>query len=310
MATTGETPGAQNGPSARTNAVPRHRRQSGTALDASAWSVQPFLAYARLLARYHRHRVVQIERLGSLLRQGRRVVLVGNHVLDVTDALLFTAAVLERYGRIPRFIGHENFIFGLPGLRGLAAQYGMIPSRHMQEAGAALRRDGLLMLYPGSGSEAARRIYRAEPYRLKWENRFGFLRLALRYDAEIVFVAAVGIDEMYYQSRFEMPPWLLRRFSAERYRGSHLQFGLLGPHLLPTLLPLPVQITHVVSRPLDLGDRAAARHSRATLAALHGRIWEQCQSLLTRALALRARTAPPLDRAVRAGERMLQRFGI
>jgi hypothetical protein len=290
--------------------VPRQKRPSGTALDAGAWSVRPFLAYARLLARYHRHRVVQIERLGSLLRQGRRVVLVGNHVLDVTDALLFTAALLELYGRIPRFIGHENFIFGLPGLRGLAARYGMIPSRHMQEAGAALRHDGLLMLYPGSGSEAARRIYRAEPYRLKWENRFGFLRLALRYDAEIVFVAAVGIDEMYYQSRFEIPPWLLRRFSAERYRGSHLQFGLFGPHLLPTLLPLPVQITHVVSHPLDLGDRAAARHSRATLAALHGRIWEECQALLTRALARRARAAPPLDRVVRAGEQVLQRFGI
>jgi hypothetical protein len=139
-----------------------------------------------------------------------------------------------------------------------------------------------LMLYPGSGSEAARRDYFAEPYSLKWENRFGFLRLALRYDAEIVFVGAVGIDEMYYQSRREIPPWLLRRFSADRYRGSHLQFGLLGPHLLPTVLPLPVQITHVVSRPFDLGDREAARHSRSALAELQRHIWDQSQSLLTR----------------------------
>ena len=286
------------------------QHQSGARIDTSVWHLQLFLAYARFLARYHRHRVVHIERLDALLQRGRRVVLVGNHVLDVTDALLFTAALLERFGRIPCFIGHENFIFGLPGLRELATQYGMIPSRHMQEAGDALRRDGLLMLYPGSGSEAARRNYRSEPYRLKWENRFGFLRLALRYDAEIVFVAAVGIDEMYYQSRFEIPPWLLRRLSAERYRGSHLQFGLLGPHLLPTLLPLPVQITHVVSHPFDLGDRAAARHSRSALAALQRHIWDQSQSLLTRALALRARTAPRLDRAVRAGERMLQRIGL
>ncbi len=288
----------------------RQHGPSGTPLDADSWGVQPFLAYARLLAHYHRHRVLHIERLGRLLRQGRRVVLVGNHVLDVTDALLFTAALLERYGRIPRFIGHENLIFGLPGLRTLAAQYGMIPARHMREATDALRRDGLLMLYPGSGSEAARRIYRLEPYRLKWENRFGFLRLALRYDADVVFVAAVGIDEMYYQSSLEIPAWLLQRFSAERYRGSHLQFGLLGPHLLPTLLPLPVQITHVVSRSLDLGDRAAARHSRAALAALHRRIWEECQSLLTRAVAQRERSAPPLDRALRAGEAMLQQLGI
>lgn len=56
-----------------------------------------------------------------------------------------------------------------------------------------------------------------------------------------------GSTQMYYQSSLETPLWLLRLFSAERYRGSRLQFGVLGPHLLPTLLPLPVQITHVVS---------------------------------------------------------------
>jgi 1-acyl-sn-glycerol-3-phosphate acyltransferase len=272
--------------------------------------VRAFLAYAHLLARYHRHRVLHLERLGSLLQQGRRVVLVGNHALDVLDPLLFTAALIGRYGRIPPFIGHENLIFRLPGLGELAKRYQMIPSRHMREAVAALRTSGLLMLYPGSGSEAARRSYRDEPYRLQWEKRFGFLRLALRDDAEILFVAAVGIDEMYYQSSLEMPLWLLRLFSAERYRGSRMQFGVLGPHLLPTLLPFPVQITHVVSKPLDLGDRVAARRSRAALTQLHRRVVEQCQALLDAAVAHRERDAPLLDRAVRAGERLLLRIGV
>ena len=279
-------------------------------LDPSGWAARPFLAYAGMLARYHRHRVLHIERIGTMLENGKRIVLVGNHVLDVTDALLFTAALLERYGRIPRFVGHENLIFGLPGLRELASRYGMVPSRHMKEAARALRDNGMLMLYPGSGSEAARRDYWDEPYRLKWEGRFGFLRLALRYEAEIVFVAAVGIDEMYYQSRRSIPPWLLRRFSAERYRGSRFQMGLIGPHLLPTVFPLPVQITHVVSRPLELGDRAAARRSRSALARMHRGLWEKCQSLLDAAVARRERSAPLLDRAVRAGEHALHRAGV
>ena len=272
--------------------------------------VRLFLGYARALARYQRHRVLHLQRLGSLLAQGRRVVLVGNHVLDVLDPLLFTAVLIDRWGRIPHFIGHENFVFRLPGLAQIAKRYQMIPSRHMGEAAAALRRDGLLMLYPGSGSEAARRSYRDEPYRLKWENRFGFLRLALRYDAELLFVAAIGIDEMYYQSSWEMPLWLLRLFSGERYRGSRLQFGMLGPHLVPTLLPFPVQITHDISRPLDLGDRAAARRSRTALARLHERVTAQCQSFLDAAVARRDRDAPALDRAVRAGERLLQSLGV
>jgi hypothetical protein len=282
----------------------------GLHLDQKDPLVRVFLTYASVLARYHQHRVLHLERLGSLLQRGQRVVLVGNHVLDVLDPLLFTAALIDRYGRIPHFIGHENLIFRLPGLGALARRYQMIPSRHLREAAAALRASGLLMLYPGSGSEAARRSYRDEPYRLQWQTRLGFLRLALRYDAEIVFVAAVGIDEMYYQSSVRIPPWLLRLFSAERYEGSRMQFGVLGPHFVPTLLPFPVQITHVVSKPLQLGDRTAARRSHAALAELHRRIVAQCQALLDAAVAQRERDAPVLDRALRAGERFLQRIGV
>jgi hypothetical protein len=272
--------------------------------------VRVFLAYARMLARYHRHRVRHLDRLGALLRKGRRVVLVGNHVLDVLDPLLFTAALIDRYGRLPHFVGHENLIFRLPGLGDLARRYQMIPSRHMRETAAALRTTGLLMLYPGSGSEAARRIYRDAPYRLEWEKRLGFLQLALRYDAEILFVAAVGIDEMYYQSSLPIPLWLLRLFAAERYQGSRMQFGVLGPHVVPTVLPFPVQITHVVSKPLALGDRAAARRSRTALVRLHRRVVARCQSLLDAAVARRERDAPLLDRIIRGGERLAQRIGI
>jgi hypothetical protein len=272
--------------------------------------VRLFLAYARALARYHGHRVLHLERLGSLLRRGRRVVLVGNHALDVLDPLLFTAALIDRYGRLPHFVGHENLVFRLPGLGALAKRHRMIPSRRMRETAAALHTSGLLMLYPGSGSEAARRSYRDEPYRLKWEKRLGFLQLALRYDAEILFVAAVGIDEMYYQSSLRTPTWLLRRFSAERYAGSRMQFGVLGPHVVPTLLPFPVQITHIVSNPLDLGDRARARRSRATLARLHERVVDECQAFLDTAVARRDRDAPLLDRFIRRGERIAQRIGI
>lgn len=283
---------------------------TGIPIARDDWLAQPFLAYARLFARYHRHEVVHLERIGALLRAGRRVVLVGNHVLDVLDPLLFTAAMLDRYGRVPHFIGHENLIFGMPGLGQLARSYGMIPSRRMEETDRALAEDGLLMLYPGSGSEAARRVYRDEPYRLLWANRFGFLRLALRHDAEVVFVAAVGIDEMYYQSSLAMPEMLLRVLGSERYAGSRMQFGLLGPHVIPGLVPLPVKITHVVSEPLDLGDRAAARRGTRALRELHGRVWRTCQALLDREIAQRHRRSDWLDRGVRGVEGVLQKIGL
>ena len=78
------------------------------------------------------------------------------------------------------------------------------------------------MLFPGAGREAALRSFRTEPCRLDWEGRAGFLRLALDCDAEVVFVATVGSEEMYYQSRLPAPSLLRHAFSAERYRGAQL----------------------------------------------------------------------------------------
>ena len=272
--------------------------------------IRSFLAYARLLGRYHQYRVLHLERLESLLRQGRRVVLVSNHALDIIDPLLFTTTLIDRCGCMPYFIGHENMVFDAPGLGDLAKRFHMVPSRRMEDSVQALQTGGLLMLYPGSGSEAALRSYRDEPYRLKWDDRLGFLQLALRCDAELIFVAAVGIDEMYYQSAMEIPHWLLRLNSAERYIGSRMQFGALGPHFLPTLGTFPVQLRHVVSKPIDLGDRVAALNNPAVLQQLHRRVVTRCQRLLTAAVARRDTDAPLLDRTVRAGERLLQRIGL
>lgn len=287
----------------------RRRRSPGIKLDPQDWVVRPFLAYANALRTYHSHRVLHLERIQSLIDQRRRIVLVGNHVLDMLDPLMLVSVLLEECGCVPCFIGHENLVFGFPGLREIALRHGMIPSRRMEEAAAALRRDGMLMLYPGSGSEAARRVYRDEPYRLKWSKRMGFLRLALENEAELVFVAAVGIDEMYYQSSLEMPAPLLTLTKSQRYKGARVQFGLFGPHLLPALFPLPVQITHVLSEPLDLGDRRAALRDRRALSRLHRRVWRQCQQFLHDAVRAREYDAPVIDRAIRGGQRILHRLG-
>jgi 1-acyl-sn-glycerol-3-phosphate acyltransferase len=289
------------------------RFPAGVPVDPRALVPRLLLGYAGFLARYHRHRIRHLERLEHVLRTGRRIVLVGNHVLDLADPLLFVAALVRRYRRAPHFIGHENIIFHVPGLRELATGWGVIPSRRMEEAADALERDGLLMLFPGAGTEAVLRRFRDEPYRLKWEGREGFLRLALAHDAEVLFVGAVGTEEMYYQSRIPTPDWILALFNAgdpTRYHGAPLTFGLLGPHLLPATFPLPVQLTHDVSPPLDLGDREEARCDPAALDALHARVWAECQAFLDAAVARREREAPCTDRLVRGVERVLQVIGV
>jgi 1-acyl-sn-glycerol-3-phosphate acyltransferase len=266
-----------------------------------------------MLGRYHRHQVVHLQRLRRLLRSNHPVLLVGNHALDIVDPLLFLATVFRKLHRVPHFVGHENGWFRVPVLRDISARFGVIPSRRPEEAVAALRRDGFLMLYPGSIREAGMRSYRDEPYRLKWEGRTGFLRVALEADAEIVFVAALGSDEAYFQSVLPTPELLIRLINAgdsTRYRGMPLTFGLLGLHLVPGVFPLPVRLTHVIAKPLDLGDRERARHDPQVLAELHARVWSDCQRFLDRVVADRARYSDPIDRSIRGAQRVLQDIGL
>ncbi len=272
-----------------------------------------FLAAADALARYHRHHVLHVERLARLFDGGRRVVVVGTHTLDIVDPLLFCATVYRQLGRVLRFIGHEKGWFRIPLLRDVSARFQVIASRKPEETLAALRRDGFLMLYPGANREAAMRSYRDEPYRLKWEGRMGYLRTALEADAEIVFVAAIGSDEMYYQSLIPTPERLigwLNGGDAVRYRGARLTFGMLGAHLVPGLFPWPVQLTHVVSEPIVLGDRARARRDPEALAALHESVWAECQAFLDGWVKRRDAHSDALDGAIRSLQGLLQRAGL
>ena len=312
MQRTGSGAGARVGAEAAARRRRGQRPVAGVELDPHGWPPAPLVALGGALARYHRHRVEHLERLGRVLRAGRRVVLVGNHALDVVDPLLFITAVLRRYRRVPRFMAHQSW-FRLPVLDRFSAQYRIVPSRNMEAAAEALVRDGFLMLYPGGVWEAAMRSYRDEPYHLVWDGRSGFLRLALEHDAEVLFVAAVGNDEMYYQSRLPAPEAVVRLADAghgARYRGARLRLGLLGVQLFPGIWPLPVQVTHVVSNPIPLGDRALARSDPEALAALHRAVWRRCQAFLTRAVSRRERSADLADLAIRTGQRFLHRLGV
>jgi 1-acyl-sn-glycerol-3-phosphate acyltransferase len=291
----------------------RAGRVSGAPIDLEAWPTRLFFGLADALGSYHRHQVVNLGRLRRLLRSDRPVLLVGNHALDIVDPLLLLATIFRKLHRVPRFIGHRNGWFNVPVLREISARFQIVPSNHPEEAEAALRRDGFLMLYPGAIREAGMRSYRDEPYRLKWEGRTGFLRLALAADAEVVFVAALGSDEAYYQSVLPTPETLIGLINGgdgARYRGMRLRFGLLGMHLVPGLLPFPVRLTHVIAKPLDLGDRERARRDPEALAELHGRVWDDCQRFLDRVVADRARYTDTLDRSVRGAERVLERIGL
>ena len=262
------------------------------------------------LRRYHRHRVAGLSHLTDALALGRPVVLVGNHCLDLVDPLMLTVAVYRATGRVLRFIAHGNLFFTIPVLRTLAPIWGLIPNRNAALADAALREEGALMLYPGSGTEAILRRYRREPYILKWDGKLGFVELAARHRATVLFVAGVGIDELYYQTDVPTPASMVRYANAgdaEYYRGARLQLGAAGLHLLPGILPFPVRVTHVISPPLDLDPELDPDDPEAVARAQLG-LWAESQALLDE--AVRTRESDPLDGVCRSAMSWLQRLGV
>jgi hypothetical protein len=110
-----------------------------------------------------------------------------------------------------------------------------------------------------------------------------------------------------------MPDALTRLVNGgdgDRYRGMRLAFGVLGAHLVPGLFPLPVRLTHVIAKPLDLGDREQARRDPQALEALHARVWSECQQFLDRVVADRERHSDALDGSIRSAQGLLQRLGL
>ena len=85
---------------------------------------------------------------------------------------------------------------------------------------------------------------------------------------------------------------------------------MLGAHLVPGLFPWPVHLTHVVSEPIVLGDRARARRDPKALAALHESVWAECQAFLDGWVKRRGRYSDGLDRSIRSMQALLQRAGL
>ena len=270
-------------------------------------------AWGAALRIWHRHEVHGLEHLRAALASGKPVLMAGNHVLDVSDPLMLTVAIHQELGRVVSAIGHEMLFFQLPGMRSLTrASATIIPSRHPALAERILRREGALLVYPGAGQEAALRSYRREPYTLKWYGRLGFVELALRTGAQVLFVAGVGIDEMYYQTDWQVPHALLGLLGDaywSEYRGMRVQIGAAGLHLIPGVFPLPVRVTHTISPPLAL-EAGVDPDDREALERAQVRLWSDCQGFLDQAVAKRDADGDWLDRALRTGMRGLERIGV
>lgn len=216
------------------------------------------------LARYHRFRALGTEHLP---RTGA-FLLVVHHTLATYDGFLVGAAVWDATGRVPRGLGDDR-IFDVPGLGSAARRMGIVPAS--PEAGARLLAEGhILGVAPGGMWESLRP--RAEARQSRWDDRKGFVRLALRAAVPIVLAACPAGDDIYtvYPSRI----------TDRVYKRTHLPLPI-ARGIGITALPRPVPLTAFFAPPIVPPPRDPERE-REQVDTLHAQVKAEMAALLAR----------------------------
>jgi 1-acyl-sn-glycerol-3-phosphate acyltransferase len=187
-------------------------------------------------------------------------LLVGNHALFGLDSVVLVSLLVAAGHRVPRFLAEKN-LFRLPGLRDALAAVGAIPGEPA-EAVALLEAGELVMVYPGGVDDSFK--LSTEAHTLKWGERAGFARVALRARVPIVPMAATGVDELFAVPRREGVIGRLLLGSA--------RYDLPLPESLrPRRVPLDYFVLPPIAPEGEASDpEAVARMREATHGAVEG----------------------------------------
>lgn len=124
----------------------------------------------------------------------RPLMLVGNHTLfGVLDVGFLFAEIFDRRGVYLRGLG-DHLHFQIPGWGKLAEKVGAVDGTRANCA-ELFRLKEWVLVFPGGGREVAKR--KGEQYKLKWEDRMGFARMAVEHGVTIVPFASVGVEDAF-----------------------------------------------------------------------------------------------------------------
>lgn len=229
-----------------------------------------FRATERVIAAlraYHDYRAVGVDNIPA----SGPVLVLCNHSLATYDTLMLAPSVAEGAGReMVAMVDHA--VMATPGLRSVFRHIAMVGTR--DNARRALRERRVVLNMPGGMRESLRDA-RAR-YRIDWDGRLGFARLALETGSPIVLAACPRSDDIYH-----VYPNPLTGRVYERLKLPLVLFRGVGP----TPIPRPVKLRHLVSEPIH-PPVAPDRVTDEDVVALHAAVVERMQRLMQDALRL------------------------
>lgn len=213
---------------------------------------------------YHRYEVKGLEHVPAT----GGCLMVCHHSMATYDGFLLGMVIWEQTGRLGRGLGDDR-IFQTPKLADFARDIGLVPAS--PTAGAELLAQGELVgVAPGGMREALRP--RDARYQVRWGDRKGFCKLALRAQVPMMLAACPKADELY-----EVYP---SRLTDRLYRHLHLPLPLFRGLGL-TAVPRPVRLTHYIA-PLIVPPPHDPDHEQDQIDALHKEASAVMRGLLRR----------------------------
>lgn len=196
--------------------------------------VHTLIPIYHLLSKFHQYEVKDLQRIPE---EGRCLVLTNHGFATYDIGLLATHIFIER-GREPFGLADSNF-FKLEKVANVVSLLNMVEAGH-KNAEKLLNNEKIVYLAPGGMKEAIRS--HEEKYKIHWEERMGFAKLAIKTQTPIVLAACPAADDIFDVHTNPLTDLI--------YKNIKLPFVLpKGLNSLP-FIPKPVKLTHHLSWPI------------------------------------------------------------
>jgi len=216
----------------------------------------------------------------------RPSLFVGNHGTYGWEGGLLPSVIREHTGMLPRLLTDAFTMTGR--LEDPLMSLGMVMANR-KVCSALMEAGESILVYPGGAREGAK--CRGDQYKLLWEGRTGFVRMAIEHGFTITPVATVGPDEMWdlrWDKNDLKDTWvatLLKRVFPDDYDPELLPpipSGLLG-----TIVPRPERFYIAFGKPYDTRRFAGKERDARTVKRIKETVQARLEELLKETLLVR-----------------------
>lgn len=134
-----------------------------------------------------------IEGLENLSNE-KPALYVSNHtLLGLTDGPLYIPALYKKKDIFLRPLA-DSMHLEIPLWRSIMTDYGVVEASRKNVA-SLMQQQQHILVFPGGTNEVCK--VKGEEYQLKWQERYGFVKMAIENEYPIIPISGLGGDEIY-----------------------------------------------------------------------------------------------------------------